>query len=395
MIFHLFSRNSINQSLANCAFLLLFPGFFFYHFAVARGFILPFLGGYFGVIALFFFPFLAVAYFENHRLKFYNKIILLFLLINVYILAVLVLNYILERPHGYSVEMAVWSISGLLFNLVAFLIGCQINFNKLLKLNSIMLILMLIIVIFNVGDQGIFYVKLEAVDESVVASYQGFARSIVFVSLILTASFIEKPKKISMIFIASFLALFLNGSRTEFALYVGASLIMYFLHMLKSPKGMLLVFAIIITLFFLTSFLMDTYPESRMLQLFLLQESTSFQGRSELNAYGWSLVYENPLMGNYGMYVNLGGVGNYPHNLFSAWVNLGVLGFFLYAALFSLLLKYALSNFRKNSGNLIYRIYFIFTLFAAASVMLSKDYSDMSIGFLVGILYNFERSKNI
>ncbi len=390
-----FFKNSINLGLANSAFLLLFPGFFFYHFAIARGFIPPFLGGYFGVVAVLYFLPLTFAFLKYRPLNFNNKIFLLFLLINFYTLTVVVYNFILGEPRGYSNDMVVWSMSGLLFNLVAFLIGRQIDFVKLLNINFFALILMLIIVVLNVGEQGIFYVKIDAVDESLVATYQGFARSIVFVSLILTGSFIENPKKIAITFFLCFLALFLNGSRTEFALYIASSLIIYFLYVFKSFKGAILFIAIMFFLIILTSFLIDAYPESRMLQLFFLQESSSFIARSELNAYGWSLVSDNPLMGNYGMYVNLGGVGNYPHNLFSAWVNLGAVGLLLYFALFFLLLKSAFLGFIKNPENRTYHIFLIFTLFTVASVIFSKDYSDMTIGFLVGIFYNWKKSKNI
>lgn len=393
--FPYFFKNSIGHGLAKSAFLLLFPGFFFYHFAIARGFIPPFLGGYFGVVSvLCFFP-LAFTYLKNQPLNLSNRLFSLFALINFYTLVVIVCNYIFDEPRGYSNDMAIWSMSGLFFNFVTFLIGRQIDFLKLLKINFFALILMLIVVVLNVGEQGIFYVKLDAVDESVVATYQGFARSLVFVSLILTGAFIENPKKIAMIFTICFLALFLNGSRTEFALYIASSLIMYFLYVFKSLKGVILFIVVMFLLFILTSYLIDAYPESRMLQLFFLQESTSFQARSELNEYGWSLVSDSPLMGNYGRYVDLGGVGNYPHNLFSAWVNLGIAGLLFYLALFFLFLKSAFLGFKKNSDNLTYRIYLIFTLFAVASVIFSKDYSDMSIGFLVGIFYNWKKSKNI
>jgi hypothetical protein len=387
-------KKSIDHGLASAAFLLLFPGFFFYHFAIARGYISPFLGGYFGIVAvLSFFP-LAFTYLKNKSLDLNNKL-LIFLLINVYTVIIVVYNFILSMPNGYSNDMALWSMSGVLFNLVAFLIGRQINFLKVLNINFFALILMLSVVILNVGEQGIFYVKIDAVDESVVATYQGFARSLVFVSLILTGGFIGNPKRNGIIFIMCFLALFLNGSRTEFALYIVSSLIVYFLYIFKSLKGVILFIMVMLFLTILTSYLIDTYPESRMLQLFFLQESTSFQARSELNAYGWSLVSDSPLMGNYGMYVNLGGVGNYPHNLFSAWVNLGVVGILLYFSLFFLLVKSAFLGFRGNYNNLTYRIFLIFTLFAVASVIFSKDYSDMVIGFLVGIFCNWRDSKNI
>ena len=76
------------------------------------------------------------------------------------------------------------------------------------------------------------------------------------------------------------------------------------------------------------------YPQSRFKQLFVaIQEDASFIERSVFNRYGLSLIADNPLVGAYGMYVHLNGGGSYPHNLLSAWVNLGILGFAFYLIL--------------------------------------------------------------
>lgn len=393
MKFYLWYKKSISQNLANTAFLLLFPGFFFYHFAIARGFIPPVLGGYFGIIALLVFLPLIFTYF-NFLPSNYNGVVLIFFLIVIYTLAVVVYNYFANQPNGYAYDMAFWSISGVLFNAVAFLIAAQINLQKILKINIATLILMVFIVVLNVSEYGIFYVKQDAVDGTGVATYQGFARSIVFVSLIVTAAFIKNFKILFFIFLISTTALLLNGARTEFAVYIASSLISMILYGLKSLKGILVLIASMLVLFLVVNYLTDLYPQSRMLQLFALQESSSFNSRYDLNSYGLSLIADSPLMGAYGMYVFLDGIGSYPHNLLSAWVNLGIFGFTLYVIIFYIFTKSMILAFKKNSANFSFRVFLIFFIFTITSLIISKDYSYMAFGFLVGLYLNWKNSTN-
>jgi hypothetical protein len=131
-----------------------------------------------------------------------------------------------------------------------------------------------------------------------------------------------------------------------------------------------------------------------MLQLFALQESSSFEARNELNIYGLSLIAESPLMGAYGEYVFWGGIGSYPHNLMSAWVNLGIIGFTLYVIIFYIFTKSMILAFKKNSANFSFRVFLIFFIFTITSLIISKDYSYMAFGFLVGLYLNWKNSTN-
>jgi hypothetical protein len=389
MNLHLWSKKSISQNLANTAFLLLFPGFFFYHFAIARGFIPPLLGGYFSVVAAFCFPFIFINL-KFQLSNFNNKVFLLFSLILIYTLVVTAYNYLLNKPYGYADGLAFWSLSGVFFNLVTFLIGAQINFHKILKINILFLILMFLVVVLNLDDYGNFNYKYGFIDESRVASHQGFARSIVFISLILTGVFIKKYIPLIFIFTLSVVALFLASGRSEFIFYVVSSLIMIGLNGFKLSRIFFLLVTVIIVFCFI-SFFLDLYPQSRFKQLFAaIQEDGSFIERSVFNRYGLSLIADNPLVGAYGMYVHLNGGGSYPHNLLSAWVNLGILGFAFYLILFFILLKAAFLGFKKNSNNSMYQVFLIFLLFTLMSIILSKDYNYMNIGFLVGIFINWK-----
>jgi hypothetical protein len=286
--------------------------------------------------------------------------------------------------------MAFWSMSHLFFNVVLFLIGAQINFQKILKINIFFLILMCLVVFLNVGDDGIFDPKSKFIDPSKISTYQGFARSFIFISLILTGVFIKKYIELLFIFFLSFIALFLIGAKTEFFIYLVSTLIMFGLFRLKSLRDFFLLVSLVILFYFIVIYLIDLYPQSRMKEFFSLHESQSFIERSTYNSYGLSLIADNPLVGGYGMYVNLNNYGSYPHNLLSAWVNLGIFGFVFYLILFFILLKAAFLGFKKNSNNSMYRVFLIFLMFTLMSVIFSKDYTYMNIGFLVGIFINWK-----
>jgi hypothetical protein len=385
-----FGKKSLRQKIANACFLMLFPGFFFYHFAIARGFIPPILGGYFGVVALFVFYPLFYSHIKLKYSTFNGKVYHTFLVIIFYTFTVINVNYIFDRPHGFSFDLYFWSMSSLFFNIITFLIGAHANIRKMIKINVVFLILMLLLVVFNVGENGIFYVKDEAVDGSNVATYQGFGRSFVFVSLIITGIYIGKANKLFFIFCVSVVALLLNGARTEFVSYIISTFIVFLLYRYQSFKSLFSLFLAIVVLFYFGFHLADMYPESRMLQLFNLQESSSYEARKNLNENGLNIIHDNILLGGYGMYAALDGIGSYPHNLLSAWVNLGLIGFSLYILLFIYLIMEAFYCFKEKSNELKYRVFLIFLVFTIISVIFSKDYTYMAISFLIGLYVNLK-----
>ncbi|MBE0471667.1 MAG: O-antigen ligase family protein [Methyloprofundus sp.] len=387
------SLNQLQVKLATLSFLLLFPGFFFYHFALGKGFIPPFLGGYFGIVAAFLFVPLALL-----NIKLFVKNIglpvMIFFSIMFLILSVALIQYSLGNPTNYTKEMFVWSMGGLLFNLVSFIVASRLSIEQIAKAGYWLIALMFAIVVFNIGDHGIFYIKAEAgyLSDS-VATYQGFARSIVVILLITSAYYFHKGVKLYPLVILGIIALFLNGARTEFALFVCSLAFVYFFYAITSFKKLVgFLFVMVMALFSVVN-VIDLLPDSRMMQLFELASSTSGQSRLEMFWLGLELISNNPFLGSYGSYTANGGIGSYPHNLLSAWVNLGLFGFVLYILLFLMLWKVALKGFLQKKSDEYFKVFLIFLVFVTASLLVSKDYSYMLMGLLVGFYIQY-RNKD-
>ncbi len=389
----LLSKKTNNVDISTISFVILFPGFFFYNFAVARDLIPPFVDGYFGIVSFILLIPLLLSTSKVFLLNYKSKSLLIFATIYIYTLTIVIINYLLDKPYRFSGELLFWSLSGLLFNLIMMLIAAGISYQKISKIGIYLLFLMFVVVVLNIGDRGIFYLKLEAFDDLYVSTYQGFARSIVFLALILTSIYIGNFKYGFSIFTISIATLYLNGARTEFVGYLFSSILLFVLFSFKDGKSILTSIVIFVTTYFVIQYLSYTYSDSRMLQIFMIDESTSFQARSELSKYGINVINNNPIFGNYGSYVELGGIGSYPHSLLSAWVNLGLIGFILYIILFFNLIKQAIINFRKSLNSAEYRVFLIYLIFTLFSVSFSKEYNYMSIGFLIGTFLKFKKSK--
>lgn len=386
----------IYQQFSFFGFLILFPGFFVYHFCIAKGYIPPVLGGYFGVMAtLLVFPLFIL----NFKVVINPRVFVvkIFFLICFLIFFVSVINFVLSKPNFYAKDMFVWSVSGVLFNLVAFLVAKSAFSKKGVKLLFLFLVSMFFIVVANIGSSGIFYLKGEAGDVSgIVSTYQGFARSIVVVLLVLTAFYFQRSYLFFVIFFVGIVMLFLNGSRTEFAVYCATVLFVYALYSLNSIKRQI-GFLILILVFLLgVIYGMSYFPESRMFQLLNIMDSSSAQARFELMGFGLELISESPLLGDYGAYTVLGGIGYYPHNLLSAWVNLGIFGFILYLMALFLMWRDAFLGFVKGHKNEFkYQIFIMFLAFVTISFFVSKDYSYMLFGLLVGFHYQYKISLKV
>jgi hypothetical protein len=375
------------------SYLLLFPGFFFYHFMVARNIISPFLGGFFGVISvLAFFP-LVISYHVNNGLKI-NGASILFYFISSWNLLISTLNYFNGNPRGWHENIFIWSVSGVLFNAVCYLIAVNLNAMKYSKYILVSFVLMVGIVVLNIGDLGIFYVKQEAGDVAdYVATYQGFARSLLFTGLILISVYWQSVLIFYVVLLFALIGLFFNGARTEFVLFAISVMVCVAIYAFKTYKALLdIAFLGMVGVLFV--YLYDYIPESRMSQIFELGTSTSNEERIRLMDYGLNSIYKNLLFGDYGSYVELGGVGSYPHNIISSWVNLGIIGFGSYVVLFVMLWMGVIRGVRNNNALPEFMTYLIFLIFMSMALISSKDYSFMGIGFVVGLHSRYRGQVN-
>jgi hypothetical protein len=376
------------KKLAIISFYLLFPGFFFYHYLVGSGFLFPYLGGYFGIVSTITLIITTILNLIDFRLtKKTTDIIFYIIILHTSITATL--NYLLESPTSFSTEMFFWSLAGITQNISCYLIAKHLNFNKnSLNILSITLILMFLTVIFNIGNDGIFYIQQEASADisDLVSNYQGFARSLIFVLLLLAAYNFKSNAKFIIINTIGIVALFFNGARADFILFIASTLSLYlFKNLINLKKIALSLAAALLFIISGINFIQLDY-DSRMLEIFDLSNSTSHLARELLFENGLDIISNNLIFGSYGAYTDIDGIGSYPHNLTSAWVNLGILGFILYIVIIANLWIYTIWAFlKKRTSSAEFNVFFLFLVYVSLALYSSKDYSYMLVGFLIGL----------
>lgn len=383
--------SDVRTGLANTSFYLLFPGFFFYNFAIARDIMPPVLGGYFGVVAAALFAPLLML---NAKVSLRNIQLpsLLFFIILFLIIFISIVQYSLGSPENFSIEMFAWNMKGLLFNVVCFMVAASMTINGSFRMLCLLSLLMYLVVVFNVGNQGIFHLKQEAgMAMDSVSTYQGLARSLVVVLLLTTALCFRRYSMGYFLVFFGIVALFLNGARTEFAFYMLSLIVFFLFYSITSLKTVLVLCGLLLISVFLTVIAAEMLPQSRMFQLTDITSSSSFQSRQEMFWYGVEQVIENPIFGNYGSYTAIGGIGSYPHNLLSAWVNLGLVGFVLYFFMLALLWVEALKSFGKHRNIQLFKVFFIFLIFVTFALIASKTYSYMLIGMTLGFYVAYRK----
>ncbi|WP_335909114.1 hypothetical protein [Shewanella indica] len=376
---------------ATISFLMLFPGFFFYNFFVGKGIIPPFLGGYFGVVAAFFSVLLILT---NIKRYYYQPdlVLVIFFSFLLFDFIVIFANFVHGVPNSYAAELFFWSINSLFFNIVCFLIASKFNFKYVASKGIVFFVPMFLIVIFNIGDSGIFYIREEAGSAAeFTSSYQGAARSIVAILLISCAYYFQKGAKFYLVFFLGITCLFFNGARTEFVLFFLSVIFLYLTFSITSLKSLLKLILIILSISIVVSYIITFLPDSRMLELLTLDKSSSGEARFDTLKFGVTQISEFPFMGSYGSYVELGGIGFFPHNFISVWVNLGLIGILLYSGLFLMLWFIAILAILKKERSEYFTVYFIFLMFVTASVIISKPYNYMFVGFLVGLYVQYKQ----
>src|SRR5690606_10666433 len=134
--------------------------------------------------------------------------------------------------------------------------------------------------------------------------------------------------------------------------------------LLKTSLFIFLLISIIVSMW-------SYIPNSRMMQLFDLEGSSSGKARSEFFSYALLEVFsglDKVIFGSYGSYVTVGGLGAYPHNIFSAWINLGIIGFILYLFLIFLLWLYAIKWYEKRLNLNLYKVYIVFLIYVTLAL---------------------------
>jgi hypothetical protein len=201
---------------------------------------------------------------------------------------------------------------------------------------SVIFILMFMYLVWYVLTTGelMFYAR-QAFGSDHIATYQGFARSGLTMSIFLFA-FSRNPFVKIMVFCSSAFVLFIMGSRSEFVAFLfcigtfvilrahWGSLISIFLYSVLMMGAVVVFLAVDIS----------TLQGSRQFQLFNLGNASSFISRLELQNVAVAQILMNPILGEFGGHIIANGsAGSYSHNVLSVWVNYGLMVFVVYLAL--------------------------------------------------------------
>lgn len=334
--------------------LLLYPGFFFYHFGVAFGVVPSFLGGYYGVTAGILLPILILlfTYGASRGHIIINRIDVVFLLLCLYCVLLACIYRFLGAGHQVDPGLFAQSIAGILVLLANYLIfrqaaGVQVRHLLLLLLSGLG---MLVIAWANQGG-GVFIARglADASTLDVVASYQGFARSAVVVLFILMA-WITRLWLIPVYYLGLTL-LFLLSARSEFGGFLFVGFVVLIVR-LGSTKFLLLAAPALIAGFaMLWGVAYGFSDSSRILGLMDWQADTSLASRLELSARAWQTIIKSPFIGDYGSYLVGGGPGEYAHNMLSAWVEFGLVGFVSFAYLLLSSIRVSIAAIRSRDRN--------------------------------------------
>ncbi|UHG99208.1 O-antigen ligase family protein [Pseudomonas sp. 7-41] len=372
------------EKFAVLAFVLLFPGAFFYHVGTGIGYIPHVLGGYISFVgAVLLSVFLVNSVItttkemtiKKHDLLFYAFIFLFGL--------VSAISYINE----YHTENAQSNFLLFINMLVCFHIFKNINitdetFKKTITAST----LLMSATILYLSSGGRFSIELLSETPESVASYQTFAIAYIC-PLALTIGKAKSRLCRNAIFALGMICLYLNSARSEFVGFV----ILFLVFEASASKYRIItpVAAIALAAIALVA-LVSIDPEiadNRITQLMDLSKDESSNVRDEISREGFEKILASPIIGDYGNYEP----GYYIHNILSAWQELGIFGFLYFLfLLYSPTKRFAVSALvygDRSHGTalclgmlaativlLIFGKYFAYPLVAVALGMASSEF---------------------
>lgn len=365
----------------HAAFLLLFPGFFFYQTLLGIGAIGAYLGGYYTLVAMLLllplaFVFMGAVKRDRNYVSNTDFWILLYV---IYYLLILAVNFaagattiIIER---YMLSLVFCFETYVMFRMV------DLDDKRFLMIAVVSLLIMSAITYyFSIG--GFFFLQAlgEAKNPENLATYQGFARSYIYTYLIIIA--VTRSMLIRFLWYGvGTCALFLNGARSEF------SAVLFLIPIVELYYAKHRLYAISILVFLLGFLASDIdeitsmLPDNRILQLLDLSHSTSAVAREHFSQNALHTIAQNPVFGDFASYPD----GHYAHNVLCAWVDFGLFGvvFFMSLLFWQAIWLFFNGFFSRTKSShfvLAWSLICITILWALSA----KNMPDMSVGAAMG-----------
>jgi len=372
------------------AFILLFPGFFFYQTLLGIGAIGAYLGGYFTLVALLLLIPLVAAFMgavRRHK-NYVSGFDLWLVLFVIYYFTILAVNF----AAGANQMIVERYVQSMIFCFETYVIFRLIELEDrrfILIVASSLLLLSVITYYFSIG--GFFFLQAlgEAQSPESLATYQGFARSYIYTYLVLISVVRSMPIRYLLYGVGT-CALFLNGARSEF------SAVLFLIPIIELYYAKRRLYAISI-LVFLAAFIVggidqitSMLPENRILQLLDLSHSTSAVARQHLSMNALQTISENPIFGDFASYPD----GHYAHNVLCAWVDFGLFGivFFMSLLIWTAVWLF-LNGFLSRKKSAYFLLAWSFICITILWVLTAKNVPDMSVGAAMGAFARYRYGK--
>jgi hypothetical protein len=386
-------RTSFFSTTMSVAFIFLLPAFFFYHWFGNVGALPMLLGGYsnessalvitWSVLYLL----LDIAYGRFHH-KVFSNAELMYGVFMLYFSSVAITHWII----GTERQVSVSHFASIIQLTAAFFVFRYASLDSLALRRVLMATVVgMTVLVYQSAFNDTLTLMLAATDNAKVATYQGLARMFLL-SVVVIIAFTQSRYARFLYCLNATVVIFLLGARSEVAgvLVFAAG----FELCLVKRKGLVLFFMFlflftgaVVLIVFLPLF-NELLPDSRVLSLLMdYQSDGSVQERGELNQFAMKTINASPFFGSYGSYVEMGGAGSYAHNILSAWVDIGVVGFGLMLTLIVVIfmnLQLKLPKLKPMEvalqalgvGLLVQTIFFM---------VAAKGFTDVSIAVLVGV----------
>lgn len=356
--------------------IVLFPGYFIYHWGVFYGYWPAVFGGLFGpvlsIAPVLLLPALAVVLrSRGTSLVWVVTIQVLF----GYSIVYTVLHHTLGTGLESTREAAEQALAAVMLMFALFLVGLtapwsSARFGRVLGIGG--LICLLLLGWSLVRDTGLGFGS--PIHET-ASSYQGLARSLMFVFLVFV-SISDSGIARTTGFALGAIGLFAMGARSEFVgfLFGSAALAL-------APRGFVLrrlavLMFITMTVMLIINFAVQAEAGTgfaRFAQLMDLSTSTSWQHRQYQTDEAWRQIAASPIFGSFGAHQAVGGTGDYAHNYLSAWVAFGLPGFLGYSVAVITTVVYSCRRVRRRDRSPVWRVSFSLGMACLLLVALSKS----------------------
>lgn len=389
------SEHNLSNKFAMTAFGILYPVFFFYHLALAHGFIPKFiysiLGGLYGpacgLITLIYVVLGHPTWVDALRRR-----DLIFIFFGLYLLwgILWAAMHVAFFGEPYMHFGAAKLLADFVLQLANFAVASHLILTRNRTFFSLLAVSWASIVLgaflnFEAGGSSVYHFIANGPEFSMqgdgaipLASYQGLSRSLLITSL-LFISLINLYAYRWMVFFVSVLALVVIGGRSEligfviavFALEVCVGLASDRMHLKRLFVCTTVLFLMVVS----TSSIWTQYFEGvRISNLHKVMSDASAITRLEQLSIGFDVVSKSPLFGSFAIHLKYGTHGDIPHSLLAVWTMLGFPGFLL----MSLLLVYCLwlsmkANLTRTNPTAAWRFSFLTVSMALPLLVIMKS----------------------